>query len=666
MNVLRSLAVPGRSRTGWLLLVALFFLAGGPSSAAQLTAARAAPKAAAPASDPVLEARAAFARGDLAALIALEPRTRHDPLAATVTAWRLTLQILRDDPTLDPLAVDRFLAEHRGTDPGERVRRALAQRAMNRGDWDEAYEHLTALASHDSTTRCWLAHTELVRSAGGPPRPHTAQRLLMNLSQSNEACTEFFQTALDRGLITSAMVIERYFATLFERGTEAARSWEPLLKLDGASRKQLHDLAALARDDPRRVWAEQQQLPELFRTLVARAAFLSAAKRGEPEAASWRQAIPASLVWPTPTHWQARLALAAEDWPALLSALDALTLDERNDRAWRFWRAWALKALGKGSAARPLFAELAQHDDFFGLFAGELLGQPLVIGGEPPLPPTARQQAARHPAVARLRALAQRGWLVEAQRETDLLGRLWRGEAAAALRRGAAALLADDGQFNLAIRLLEAGEDRAAWSLRYPTPWRTLVLTSAHNEGVDPAWAYGVMRQESRFRKDARSSSGALGLMQVMPATGQWLAKRMNERQFRPDHLLEPATNLRYGITYLRLMTEQLDGHPVLATGAYNAGPGRIGRLRQRHDLGSDAALLDALRYIELLPIDETRDYIRKVLANTVIYSHLLGQPKRLSELLLAYNDPTPHLSELGARLHTIPETPTPDPTQRR
>ncbi len=650
-------------------MLALFFalfLASGSSSAAPRTAARAASKAAAPTSDPVAEARAAFARGDLAALTALEPRTRHDPLAATVTAWRLTLQILRDDPALDPLAVERFLAEHRGTDPSERVRRALAQRAVNRGDWDEAYEHLTALASHDATSRCWLAHAEVARSAGGPPHPQTAQRLLMNLSQSSEACTDFFQTALDHGLITSAMVIERYFATLFERGSDAARSWLPLLSLDPLTLKRLDELATVARDDPLRAWEQQQRLPEPLRSLIARAAFMSAAKRGEPQASLWRHAITPSLVWRTPTHWQVRLALAAEDWPALLSALEGLTLDERNDRAWRFWRAWGLNATGQTEQARTLFAELAQHDDFFGLFAGELLGQPLKIRSEELLSLTARQQAARHLAVARLRALAQRGWLIEAQREAELLGRLWRGDGTAALRRGAAALLSDDGQFDLAIRLLEAGEDRTAWSLRYPTPWRTLVLTSAHNEGVDPAWAYGVMRQESRFRKEARSSSGALGLMQVMPATGKWLAKRMNDPYFRPDHLLEPATNLRYGITYLRLMTEQLDGHPVLATGAYNAGPGRISRLRMRHDLTSDAALFDVLRYIELLPIDETRDYIRKVLANTVIYSHLLGQPKRLSELLLAYNDPTPHLSELGARLHATSENPTPDPTQRR
>jgi soluble lytic murein transglycosylase len=139
--------------------------------------------------------------------------------------------------------------------------------------------------------------------------------------------------------------------------------------------------------------------------------------------------------------------------------------------------------------------------------------------------------------------------------------------------------------------------------------------------------------------------------MQVMPATGTWVAKKRNESRFQPRQLLEPETNLRFGITYLRIMTEQLDGHPVLATGAYNAGPGRIGRLRQRLDLSADTALFDALLYIELLPIAETRDYIRKVLANTVIYSHLLGQPKRLSELLLPYGNAQPQLATLSERL---------------
>ncbi|HNU20036.1 MAG TPA: lytic transglycosylase domain-containing protein, partial [Hydrogenophilus thermoluteolus] len=204
---------------------------------------------------------------------------------------------------------------------------------------------------------------------------------------------------------------------------------------------------------------------------------------------------------------------------------------------------------------------------------------------------------------------------------------------------------------DLAIRLLERSQERNAWALRYPTPWRTQVLATAHQERVDPAWVYGVMRQESRFRADARSTSGALGLMQVMPSTGRWVAQQRNERRFHAQQLLEPETNLRFGITYLRIMTEQLDGHPVLATGAYNAGPGRIGRLRQRLDLTSDAALLDALRYIELLPLAETRDYIRKVLANTVVYSHRLGNPKTLSELLVPYGDAQRQLAALSERL---------------
>lgn len=611
--------------------------------------------------DPVAEARAAFARGDLAALLALEPRTRSDPLAPTVTAWRMTLQILRDDPALDPDTIERFLATHRGTEPAERVTRALAQRAVTAGDWEAAHRYLTALQLPDATSRCWLAHAELARgTAVSASRADTARTLLAQLTQSNDACTAFFQEALARGLITEEMVVERYFATLIERGSSATHSWLPLLPADSALEKQLSRLATLAKSDPVRAWETREALPAALRPLAERAAFLIAARQGHPVALLWWSRVTPSNVWHTPTYWQVRLALAAEAWPALEALLNALPADERTDRPWRFWRAWTLKALGKGEAARRLFAELAQSDDFFGLFAAEMIEQPFAVHPEPPPTAADRQRVATVAPLTRVRALAARGWLVEAQREAELLGRLWRDSAATAKRRAAAALLVDEGHFDLAIRLLEASQDRTAWSLRYPTPWRQQVLASARAKGVDPAWVYGVMRQESRFRKEARSTSGALGLMQVMPETGRWLARKLNEPRFHPNRLLEPETNLRYGITYLRLMTEQLDGHPVLATGAYNAGPGRIQRLRARHDLTADAALLDALRYIELLPIDETRDYIRKVLANTVVYSHLLGEPKRLTELLLAYNDPTPQLSELKAQLHSPLRDPIP------
>jgi soluble lytic murein transglycosylase len=171
---------------------------------------------------------------------------------------------------------------------------------------------------------------------------------------------------------------------------------------------------------------------------------------------------------------------------------------------------------------------------------------------------------------------------------------------------------------------------------RYPLAYRELVERYAAQQNVDPAWVWGLIRQESRFRADARSSSGALGLMQIMPATGKWLAGKLGIPRFDVARLRDPDTNVMLGVTYMRMVTEQLDGHPVLATGAYNAGPGRMGRLRPQQALETEI-------YIENLPIDETRDYIKKVLANTVVYSAILngGKGKDITDFLL----PLPGLS---------------------
>lgn len=635
----------------WQLALWFAALAG---SVAPFASATARPAAKAAPTDAVAQARDAFARGDLAALLALENKTQGDPLAATVTAWRLTLQILRDDPALNAQRVERFLATHSGTDPAERVLRALAQKAVERNAWPEARRWLEGVQRHDATTRCWLAHARLETAA--KPTPNHANEALALLAETplpNDACTDYFRAASARDLLTAAQFTEKLLAATFERGAKPTEAWRALLppSADTPVLAQALTLVARARENPAEVWQQAAQLPAPFAATVARAAFLAAARRGDALAASWAANITPSAVWHEPLEWQIRVTLQREDWLAAWRLLEQLPASSRNEPVWRFWRAWALKALGKPDAARAILTELAQNDDFYGLLAGELLSQPLALAHEPLPSAEAQRRIAHEPQVAAIRALAARGWDVEAQREVDLLAKRWQSPQAASLRRAAAALLAADGRFDLAIRLLEKSREPTAWSLRYPTPWRTEVIATANREGVDPAWAYGVMRQESRFRPDARSPSGALGLMQVMPSTGKWVAQKRNERRFHPRQLLEPETNLRFGITYLRIMTEQLDGHPVLATGAYNAGPGRIGRLRQRLDLSFDAALFDALCYIELLPIAETRDYIRKVLANTVIYSHRLGTPKRLSSLLLPYGNAQPQLAAIGERL---------------
>ncbi|MGH8691531.1 MAG: lytic transglycosylase domain-containing protein, partial [Burkholderiales bacterium] len=151
-----------------------------------------------------------------------------------------------------------------------------------------------------------------------------------------------------------------------------------------------------------------------------------------------------------------------------------------------------------------------------------------------------------------------------------------------------------------------------------PLPYHAVFREYAGTHGVDEAWVLGLVRQESRFNPEARSSAGAAGLMQVMPRTARYVAARMGMRNYRAQSVTELQTNVTLGTGYLKLVMEQL-GHPVLASTAYNAGPARARRWR-------DDKPLEGAIYVESIPFPETRDYVKKVMANSVYYAAVLDR----------------------------------------
>ena len=162
---------------------------------------------------------------------------------------------------------------------------------------------------------------------------------------------------------------------------------------------------------------------------------------------------------------------------------------------------------------------------------------------------------------------------------------------------------------------------------RFPTPFRKQVVARAKEIGLDPAYVYGVIRQESRFITDARSSVGASGLMQVMPATASWTAKRIG-LPYTPGAIIDRDTNLRLGTAYLKLVLDDFGGSQAMAAAAYNAGPGRSRKWR-------DGPQLETAAWAENIPFAETRDYVKKVLSNASYYAaQLSGQPPTLKARL--------------------------------
>ena len=166
--------------------------------------------------------------------------------------------------------------------------------------------------------------------------------------------------------------------------------------------------------------------------------------------------------------------------------------------------------------------------------------------------------------------------------------------------------------------------------LRFPTPFAEQLLTITQQQAIDPAWVYGLIRQESRFVMAARSSVGASGLMQIMPATAKWIAKQMGNTTYQPDQLNNLDTNLTFGSYYLKRALDDLNGSAVLATAGYNAGPRRAHTWRDSLTQPMEGAI-----FTELIPFTETRGYVKAVLSNTVDYATLFtGQPQSIKDWL--------------------------------
>ncbi|MEK9776283.1 MAG: transglycosylase SLT domain-containing protein [Quisquiliibacterium sp.] len=173
-------------------------------------------------------------------------------------------------------------------------------------------------------------------------------------------------------------------------------------------------------------------------------------------------------------------------------------------------------------------------------------------------------------------------------------------------------------------------QDEHDFRLRYITPFQDRLTTYAQQHDLDPAWIYGLIRQESRFMLDARSSARARGLMQIIPPTAKWIARKLGVRRFRLEQLNELDTNLRFGTFYLKTVHDELDGSPVLASAGYNAGPGRPRRWR-----ATLQASLDGAAFAEIIPLQETRAYVKHVIANAAVYSALISEhPQSLKQWL--------------------------------
>lgn len=623
---------------------------------------------AAPGDAAVKQAQQAYAARKLPDL---ERAARNVPadhvLTPYVEYWRLMLENRTDDGRIAD-----FLARYPGSRLAEVLRTDWLKSLGAREAWSAYLAEYARLVKPDATLQCYAYRAEWAQ--GNRTHEREAVTLWFTGRDMPSACTPLFTQLIEAGLIGEEDIWRRFRLAL-EAGnlnvakaiangmTEAQRPSGILLdqvardparvlnagSLDLARRGDreiaLYVLDKLARRDSTqaeqalRKWAPQLNSLELG-TAWARLATW-AARRHETVALDWFKLAGDVVVNDSQREWWARAALRAGDWKAVRQAIDSMGDAVREQPVWRYWRARALQANGKRIAANAIFLALSREYNYYSQLAQEELGpvmqSPVVnikTGGNDV------DAIAKQPGIARAVALYELDLRSDANQEWNWTIR----DFSDAQLLAAAELARRMEWYDSAINTAERTRELHDFELRFLAPYRELARQAARENDIDEAWVYGLMRQESRFVNVARSSVGAAGLMQIMPATARWIAQRLGIKRFQVNEMQNPARNIQFGAYYLKHVQTTLDGSPVLATAAYNAGPGRAQGWR-------DSRPMEAAIYIESIPFSETREYVKKVMSNAMHYAARFGQPSVLLKDRLGVVPP-----------RAVPVTPTLDP----
>ncbi len=606
--------------------------------------------------DRILAAHNAARKGDRAALERLAASREPHILDGYVRYWHLSNLLAGTAPVLSAELQD-FLRDEDGNVLGERLRADWLRRLASDGDWSGFMQLFGAVRKPDRELRCQAWTARLLTGDRSALAEVAAQ--WQDLSASHPSCDTVLRAAFETGAVSED--------DLWWRARQQADSRRPqnvattlgwLPAADAPARTDLNQaigspgpwldrlapnfavtrssrelaliaLIRLAREDARIAYTRLLRIQDRLSVAERNFAYATIASHAAidhfPEAEDYYRATTATELTKRQRAWRVRAALRALDWKSVRSAIDALPQDEQDSEEWTYWRGRALAATGHERAAAEAYERIAGTPSFYGILAGEELGRPFLppaAGGTLAL--SVLEAAESDPGLRRALALFQLGLRAEATQEW-----IWAlRERDASFRLAAAHLALRHNLYDRAINTAEFANPQSNFELRFLTPYRDLIEPQVLSQGLDLGWVYGVMRQESRFAAPARSSAGAQGLMQVMPATGKWVANRIGMRDYSPSRLSDPYTNVLLGTNYMRLILDGLDGQPVLASAGYNAGPGRARRWRD------DKALEGAI-YTETIPFDETRDYVKKVMANAVIYAAMLErQPQSLRERL--------------------------------
>ena len=592
-------------------------------------------------------ARDAFQARNPARLDKAAEKLKGSPLEPYAEYWRLRLRI--DSASADQ--VRDFLSRNERTVMGEELRKDWLRVLARQERWDEFQQDYSASATEEPELVCYAL---LGRWRQGDQSAFDDFQSQWNAPRElADGCMPLALSFLLSGRLTDRQVWER-IRLLEERGlTPAAKrllAWLPrdqaldarrFVRILDAPMKYLEkpfaDLATpfgrelailalsrLARNEPQVAagyW--EQHLKEHFspadQSYVWAVLATHGARNQLPESLGWFAAAGDIPLADEQLAWKARIALRQQDWKEVRNSIERMSPIARAEAPWVYWLGRADAALGNAAEARVLYSSLAGEFHFYGRLAAEELGLGFQI---PPhvVPPTPEEieQVAAVPALQRALALYRLGLRTEGTQE-------WiygvRGMDDRTLL-AAAELARRHEMWDRAMNTADKTVSEHDFAARYLAPFHDVLSQHAQARKLEEPWVFGLVRQESRFIADARSSTGASGLMQLMPSTARWVARQLGIR-VSAARVREPTMNVTLGTFYLKRVLKDFDGNPVLAATAYNAGPTRARRWRD------DTKPLEGAIYAETIPLSETRDYVKKVMLNTFYYAAVLGGEAR-------------------------------------
>lgn len=598
----------------------------------------------------VKDASEGFRLGDLRRVTAALPQVRGHALEGYVEYWALRLGIDRADRG----EIDRFLKKYAGTAVGDRLRADWLKQLGKTGDWDAFGATATGFDIEDSEVACYRTtflsrkeSTELLPVPKGVWEERLTDAcaeafaaLARRKQVSTDDMTWRFRTTADGGTFLAGSRVAEALPEALAPGTDALQrahsSPEAFLGAGlawtsrGRREAALYALTKLARSDvakARSMWSgiRSKFTDEEQRYAAGQLAYASARRLDSDEAMTWfkRTGDEGSMTrlgdWQA--AWIARGALRQGAWAEVLRAINAMsnTSSGQSDPAWRYWKARALNELSDKAGAQALYVDLAKEFNFYGLLAAEQINAPLpapeaLKAGAVRLTAEESKRFDQSAAAKRVLKLSELGLRADAAKEWYSVVKDF-NDADSLI---AAEWMRRKGIWDRSINTAERTKSSHDFSLRYQMPYAAEIKKAATQASLDHGLVFGLIRQESRFWAEAVSSAGALGLMQVMPSTGKWIAAQMKAGEYRPSQLIDVGVNTGFGAFYLRTVLDQMGGSEPMAAASYNAGPGRARAWR------ADAELEGAI-YAESIPFNETRDYVKKVLANAVWYSHLSG-----------------------------------------